>query len=175
MAPLRHRHRLSPSTKAARCKADVPIADRLRWVDHKNRSAARPATWAEAPSIAWYVACESHHKTRELCNSFLLQPFLSVRLTIQYWRVPIVELGWVPCCGRYSINCYPFGSSADPISKIPGASDLRGFVKQLKLHMTYLNWLSTKFFMNPCLFVWRFGWCNLLLWNLWILVEQICT
>ena len=34
--------------------------------------------------------------------------------------------------GITSINCYPFGSSADPIFKRRRASDLRGFVKQQK-------------------------------------------
>ena len=40
--------------------------------------------------------------------------------------------------------------------------------------MIYLNWLSVKFFGNPCLFFWRCGWCYLLLWNLWIL-DQFCS
>ena len=61
----------------------------------------------------------------------------------------------------FKYNGYPFGSSADPFSKRPGASGLRGFVKLF----------IGKVCVNLSLFFWRCSGCNLLLWNLWSLEQ----
>ena len=62
------------------------------------------------------------------------------------------SLGRPVPCEQGAADCYPFGSSADPIFWSLWASALRSFVKRkLKIKMMCLDWLSVKcFWISAC-------------------------